>query len=280
MWLFFSPQQVLEPAFLLTGRSSVAVLVWSVTALIIPSRSGLVSMTRTITQEPWGALASATNTMSPFVKFLLTLFHLGNPCISGRYFFTHLVQKRLAMYCTCLLRHWIYRSSQLRVPGGRIGFDFSRSRWFEVWGSRSLMSSDVVVSGRLFKIASTSHITVERLSSSRVCCLVMISKNRFNDLISLSQTPLKWAAAGGLTVHFTPFSCKACSILCGSNDPRASLNSLLADTKLVPLSDHIPATWPLRQIKCLSALIQESVSKEWATSRWTAWLARQVKIPP
>ena len=48
--------------------------------------------------------------------------------------------------------------------------------------------------------------------------------------------------------------------------------------QLVPLSERICVIWPLLLMNCLRALMQESVSKECAISKWTALLDIQVNM--
>ena len=58
------------------------------------------------------------------------------------------------------------------------------------------------------------------------------------------------------------------------------MSSLSAPMKLLPLSEYIDQTSPYLAISCLSAKINESVSKENVTSIWTALLVMQVNIAP
>lgn len=60
----------------------------------------------------------------------------------------------------------------------------------------------------------------------------------------------------------------------------AVLSSGSAPTKFVPLSERISITCPLPAMNQRMALLQESVSKEEATSVCTALIAKQVKMTP
>ena len=56
--------------------------------------------------------------------------------------------------------------------------------------------------------------------------------------------------------------------------------SRFAPVKLVPLSHRISLTGPRRAMKRRSTLRKQSVSREVATSMWTALLTRHVKSAP
>ena len=110
-----------------------------------------------------------TNTTSPTAKFLWGCTHFCLSCKRGRYSLLHLLQKMSTRYCTCLQRQRDSKSSFLNKPGGKGSSDLSNNKWFGVKGSMSFGSLDTTVMGRLFIILSTSHIDVDRLSSSMTC---------------------------------------------------------------------------------------------------------------
>ena len=58
------------------------------------------------------------------------------------------------------------------------------------------------------------------------------------------------------------------------------LSSLLAPTKLVPLSERIVLGLPLRQRNLLKAIIKESVLKPPPSSKWAARVVRHFKRQP
>jgi hypothetical protein len=58
----------------------------------------------------------------------------------------------------------------------------------------------------------------------------------------------------------------------------SSLSSRSAPTKFVPLSERITSGIPLRDINRLIALMQESVSREFAISKCTALTFKQVNM--
>ena len=70
-----------------------------------------------------------------------------------------------------------------------------------VKGSKSRGSSETLVMGRPFTMASTSHIRVVRPSSSSTCSFVMALKTLRTVRIHRSHTPPWWEPAGGLNVH-------------------------------------------------------------------------------
>lgn len=172
-----------------------------------PLAPGRVSRILAVNHDSWGALESAIIMMSPSIKFLLMRFYFCLCCINGKYSLTHRVQNKSEIYCICLHRHLVYRSSGLNKPGGKLAWILSCRRWLGVSGSRSLRSFETVVNGRLLSIASTSHKIVWSPSSSRVCCLQTDDNVFFTRRISLSQTPPWCGPEGGFKIHETPFCC-------------------------------------------------------------------------
>lgn len=148
---------------LLIGLCSTLVFVLTKTLRTSPLLPGRVLTMCPRTQEFLGAISSTITTRSPSRKFLLVLFHLFHCSMIGRYSLTHLLQKRSAIYCTCLHLLFEYISSLLNSPGGMTGLVFSWSRWFGVRGFTSFKSLFTVVIGLSFIIASTSHNAVAGL---------------------------------------------------------------------------------------------------------------------
>lgn len=130
-------------------------------------------------------------TMSPTVRFRCSLFHFCLFCNNGRYSRTHLFQKRSEIYCTCLHLRLAYESDLSNKPGGNAGFPFKSRRWLGVKASKSLGSLEILEMGRSFRIASASHKTVCRASSSNVCCRRTTHRLCFTSLIKRSHTPPK-----------------------------------------------------------------------------------------
>ena len=92
-----------------------------------------------------------------------------------------------------------YRSSLAKTPGGTKRFRRCRRRWFGVSGYKSLGSSLEGQIGRLFKMDVTSANTVRNVSRpTRAPGLPKTAFIAFLTLLmSLSETPDMWLAAGG-----------------------------------------------------------------------------------
>lgn len=222
-----------------TGLSYTPVLVLIFTVLTSPFESGRTSSTLPRTQDPRGAVLSTTITMSPTVKSLLILVHFCLSCSKGKYSFVHLLQNRLARYWTCFQRRLVYMSECWNSPGGSEGWHLRSKMWLGVRASRSWLSSDTVVMGRLFRIASISQNNVCKHSSSNVCSLMVERRTCLTIRISLSHTPPWCEAAGGLKDHWIPFWSIALLIFSEFQPAMAFCSSFLAPTRLVPLSERI-----------------------------------------
>lgn len=186
---------------LVIGLLRMLVLVWTFTERTSPLESAVVLRTLPIIHEPLGAVESAIITMSPGEKLLLCLIHFCLSCIASKYSDVHLFQKSSAMYCTCLHLLLMYRSDFSNRPGGKVGLPFNRRIWFGVSASKSLGSSETLVSGRSLSIASTSQNSVCRPSSSSVCCPATEVSTLRTERIRRSQTPPWCEAAGVLKRH-------------------------------------------------------------------------------
>ena len=142
------------------------------------------------------------------------------------------------------------------------------------------MSEDVMVIGRLLRMASISQNRVWRTSSVKVCWFKREFRTHLTDLIILSHTPPWCDAPGGLKVQLIPLSSMVFWILLLLKLDKAFLNSFSAPTRLVPLSDQMCCTWPRLHMNLLIAWMQESVSREYAISSWMALQDKHVKITP
>ena len=127
-------------------------------------------------------------TISSTCKFRLGRFHYLRSCSEWRNFFFHRDQNSFARCCTRLHCFLEYRSAVWKTPGG---------------GKIALLFMELMFSavrGRLFTIASASHMNV--LSVSSLSCVPFFS--RIADkifrtvLICRSQTPPMWQADGTL----------------------------------------------------------------------------------
>ena len=171
------------------GRMKLEPRVSTSTVLTSPSRPGNVFVTLANGQRFLGVFSLLNRTISPTLTFLTGDCHLVLNCSAGRYSFSHLFQKMSAKYCTFLQRLRLYRSSLTNISWGRCDPDLRSRRWFGVRGSKSLTSSERVVSGRLFTIDSVIHMYVVRLSSSN-CCNFRTDINTLRMvLICLSHEP-------------------------------------------------------------------------------------------
>lgn len=165
-------------------------LVWTLTDGTSPCVSGKVCSTIPNNQDPRGAVESATMTISPVTKLLLSFAHRCRSCSSGKYSRIHLCRKRFERNWICLHRRLVYKSLFSKSPGGRAGLPFNKRMWFGVRGSRSLGSSEIFVMGRSFNMASTSHRRVCNPSSSTFC--VQHLSDHTND--SLPCSAMMWCS--------------------------------------------------------------------------------------
>ena len=161
--------------------------------------------------------------------------------------------------------------------GGRAILVFIVKIWLCDSGKGRLESLEVAVIGLELMIDSTSHVKVSKDSSSRrsrVLRILLVVR------ICRSQIPSMSLPAGGLNVQSTCCWRSFSVILLWSISSMASRSSLVAPTKLVPLSVLISSAEPRRAIKRRSVFRNESVSSELATSIWTALLTRYVNSAP
>ena len=113
--------------------------------------------------------------------------------------------------------------------------------------------------------------------------LVMMLRYFLLILFGVPLTPLTWLASVAFLDHIsqsTPVFVRKCWIYWWFISWKASFNSLLAPTKVVPLSDVIILTLPRLAMNFFGAKINESVCIEFVISICTALLARHVNIAP
>lgn len=142
----------------------------------------MVSANFPLGQEFRGAESSMMTTMSPGEKLHLMLVHFCRSWGWGRYSLLHLFQNKSAIYWTCLHLRRAYMSSFWNSPGGKDGLAFRSKRWFGVNASRSFVSVEALVIGRLLRTASASHKNVWRPSSSRCCTCRVELRTLYTDL--------------------------------------------------------------------------------------------------
>ena len=155
------------------GLSKVPFCVLILTRRTCPCLSGNISVIRPIGQEFRGELSSMISIMSPHSRFVLTSFQ-----------FLPLLQQWKVLSCPAFPEEIRYVLDLFPSPSGKEVTFVKESRWkrrhpfhlkqmVRCQGFWSFASSDKMVIGRSFMIASTSHRAVWRLSSSRVCSFVM-----------------------------------------------------------------------------------------------------------
>ena len=165
-------------------------------------------------------------------------------------------------------------------------FDFITSKLegeSGTWLWTSLIVS-VVISHEL-TIASTYISNVCSASSFKL--LLYIFRSAFRMLLAVlichSHTPPMWLAKGGFLIHVIQLAlclCRYFYIWLWPISWKAFWSSLIAPTKLVPLSDLIKPMFPCLPLNLLNESIKESVYNDCATSMWIARLYKQVNITP
>ncbi len=109
---------------------------------------------------------------------------------------------------------------------------------------------------RMFSISTK---TVLNISSDTVWAPNVVPRAVLTDDTSLSQDPPKWGALGGLKQYLI-CSAANCSQRAGSRALKASCNSLLPPSKLVPWSNKSWKGFPLWVMKCQSDMRNKSAS--------------------
>ena len=124
-------------------------------------------------------------------------------------------------------------------------------------------------------------ISVLRFPSFKIEPCVFSSASRIvsAERIWCSYMPPMCEASDGFFCHLTqsvPLFSRCCLICSWSITSKPFFNSLVAPTKLVPLSNIMDRTAPRLAINLLRAWMKVSVSIAFATSMWTALLAKQM----
>ena len=115
----------------------------------------------------------------------------------GRYFVSHRRQNWVARTWAILQPFLETKSASQTVSGATLALALANKKWFGVSASGSDAFTDRCVNGRPLRRASTSDITVVRISSDVMCPLRTRFSAGFANLISLSQAPSKCGADGG-----------------------------------------------------------------------------------
>ena len=185
---------------------------------------------------PLGKHSSISSTRSQISAFRLGFCHSCLSCKEGMYSLNHLYQKWSAKTCVCLYFFLAKTSSFTKEPGGKAWTVLCSSR---LVGRQGFVIIRIIrnrtewpgVQDRLHlvrTVASTSSST--KLSFRMAFMAVRVPR------INLSQTPLACEALSGWNIHWHPF-CSSSSWICfWLQLSMASLISLSAPTKLVPLS--------------------------------------------
>ena len=222
--------------------------------------------------------------MSPTLKFRLVWFHFYLVWNVANTSF-HRVQNLFDKCWTCHHCFLQYMSSFWKVPGGSmITLVFELSSCIGLNGIILLtLPMDSQVIGWELVIPSTSPNNVQRDSSLKLSpwFLSIAERKLLADRICHSHTPPMLLAMGGLhfqLIHSPPNSIKKSLILFSSISPSAFFSSMLAPTKLAPLSLRIILTFPLLLIKRLSAWMKPSVVKFLVTLMCTDLLDKHVNM--
>ena len=211
--------------------SAVRTITWHT----ISSLSGKVCSTKALGQCPRGVFLSAIKTKLPTPKLGFGHNHFCSSWSVDKYSFVHLHQSSFA-------RRWtrfhlsLNLSDSSNTSGQTDAFLSNRRIWFGVSASKSCRSLDTEVIGLSFRIFSNSAKDVCKASSFRSRSSINECKIPLIKHISLSHTPHRWLAAGGLNFHSIPFLVKVAWILSWSHTLKALTTSNSAPLKLIPLS--------------------------------------------
>ena len=153
-------------------------------------------------------LSAILKTKSPTLRLGFRHNHFCRTWSVGKYSFVHLHQNSFARRWTCfhLALNLSYSSN---TSGQKDWFLHNRRIWFCVSASKSCGSLDTEVIGLSFKIFSIATKSVRKPSSLRSRSSINEYKILLIELMSLSQTPPRWLAGGGLNFHSIPLLVKA-----------------------------------------------------------------------
>ena len=231
--------------------------------------------------------SSRTKTISPTSKFCLVWFHFCQVWSVANTSFLHRAQNLVDKCWThqhCFLQHM---SSFWKVPGGGMTtLVFELSSCIGLNGIILLiwpMDSQVIGQELIIPSISTNNVRRDSLLRLSPWFLSIAERMLLADRIYRSHTPPMLLAMGGLRfqlIHSPPNSIKKSLILFSSISPNAFFSSMLAPTKLVPLSLRIMLTFPRLLIKHLSAWMKLPVVKLLVTSMCTALLDKHVNMTP
>lgn len=210
------------------------------------------------------------------------LVHLVLTLTSFKYSSYHRIQKLSRIFCKCCHRDRRLVGVEPKSGVGKLVNASLIRKWPGVRANRSLGSVDRGVSGREFRMASISMLTV--LNSSNVNNFFAITCLRWclNIFTVDSHSPRKFGESEGMNLHFMACSPRKDAVIdwCSSklNDANNFFNSLFAPTKFVPLSDVIMCGLPRRDMSRLRAPRKPSLVMSLTTSKWTAFTTKQTNI--
>ena len=266
----------------LTPRSRMLADVCTVAVRIIPSAPGRTLITLPKGHCIDGTLSSRIMTMVPLRILWLPLFHFSRLVNSVRYSRCQRLQKCYFSWlirCQLVNRHdgvALKSRSRMLVRVSLI------RRWSGVRTGRSFKSDEVGLSGRELRMASISITRVLRCSKVKSSVPTMRMRWHLNDFTATSHMPPKCGELGGLKRHCICRSArKVCILSWWSSDRRrlrSSFNSLLAPTKLVPLSERIVAKYPRRAMNRQRVARNASDVRSLTNSMWAALVARHTNM--
>ena len=222
-------------------RSRVLVAVRTVAVRMMPSAPGWILMILPNGHCIGGTLSSLRMTMVPSRIPWLPLLHLFRMFSSFRY-------SRCKRRQKCCLTLWMCCQLERRLDGLSLKSCFRKlinaspmRKWPGVRTRRSFGSDDIGVRGRELRTDSIRMVSLFKFSNVKSSLPATRLICRLKDFTAASHNPPKWGELGGMKRHSICRSAKKdWTFTLWSSDYRRfrnSRNSLLAPTKLVPLSE-------------------------------------------
>ena len=153
-------------------------------------------------------------------------------------------------------------------------------KWLGVSTSKSFTLSLFAVNSLLLTIFSTLVNTVIIWKSVRILSLITWSSDNLKTRTSLSHAPAMCGEFGGLKFHLIFCWSVKFVILSRFNSGCPKFSSRVAPLKLDPESDNIVLGLPLLLMNLSSAFINESVSSNSTSSKWTTRVNIQANRQP
>ena len=197
---------------------------------------------------PRGVSGATTKSTSLTWTSFCSFRHLDLRFKVGSHSHSHRCQKCRTSSCTRLHRFLGLNWPLSPDPGANWPPTSPIRKWFGVMGVSSERLADWYVKGLEFMSASAPVNAVISSSSVTSADPNIAKVTLFADLITVSCTPPKWGAHGGLKLHLMPLLAADFSILSRSSYLMSSLSSVSVPIKLVPLSESISSGSPLRLV--------------------------------